>query len=147
MGNATGAILVRISHIAAAGVLAAVLAATGCSKAAPAAPVAPTTIDSTVEAWRQAGLETSPFATASDAKLAGGACQRGVVEGLDTMLCEYTDGDAARRATDAGRRQVGATTGVALASGHLLLVAADRSESDPSGRTMNRVARVFRGAE
>jgi|GEM_PF-6947672 len=114
----------------------------GCSKRDR---VSPTTLAGAIEAWDDAGLDAGAFEPADDLKVAGGACQRGTVEGLEAVVCEYSSVDAADRAREAGLRVVGSATGLAVASGPLLLVATDREGADPSGKAINRVTQVFRG--
>lgn len=124
------------------GALATASLTGACSKSEPANL---TTASGVIAAWDDADLEMGTFAPADDVKVAGGECQQGTVDALDVIVCEYSSEDAAKRAQKAGLRQVGAATGLALASGPLLLVVTDREGVDPSGKTINNVTRVFRG--
>src|SRR5215831_7728680 len=95
----------------------AAMAATG-----PAPAAAPAVFDT----WKQAGLNVSAFTpSATSGKALGGDCQSGTVGGLDVVVCTYPDDAAAKRAEDKGFAAVGETTGVAMARGSMLLVAAD----------------------
>ncbi len=110
------------------------------SRSGPAPGAAPAVLDT----WKAAGLTVSAF-TSADGKTLGGDCQSGTVGGVDVTLCSYTDAAAAKQAEDRGLAAVGEATGVSLAQGPMLLVAADRHKADPSGRTINQVAKLFRG--
>ena len=95
-----------------------------------------------VQAWKKAGLSPSEFAKA-ETKL-GGACQAGSVNGIDTILCEFKDETAAKQAQEKGLEIIGETTGASLAKGRMLLVVADRKNSDPNGRQINEITKTFR---
>ncbi len=103
--------------------------------AAPAAPV---------EAWRTAGLTVSAF-TASDAGKIGGRCEAGTVSGVDVKLCTFDSPDAAKAAQAAGRDAIGEHTGLALTRGAQLVIAIDTRAADPTGRTLNQLAKSFTG--
>jgi hypothetical protein len=108
----------------------------------PPPPAAPAVLDT----WKAAGLTVSQFAPVDGSAL-GGTCQGGTVGGIDVTLCTYPSADAAKKAEDKGYAAVGATTGTALAQGSMLLVAADRKKADPQGRTINQLAKLFRGGK
>lgn len=120
-------------------VLLALLAA-ACSKSeGPGGAIA-----DVIAAWQKAGLETSTFATVDGKALGDGTCRAGTVRGVATTLCEFKGAADAKRAEAAGLSQVRDTTGLALAEGKLLLVVADRDRKDPSGKTINEIAKTFR---
>jgi hypothetical protein len=96
-----------------------------------------------VDTWKAAGVTVSAF-TKADLKSVGGDCQSGTAGGVDVTLCSYPDAAAAKKAEDAGLAVVGETTGVSLAHGSVLMIAADRHKADPSGRTINQLAKLFR---
>ena len=98
--------------------------------------------DDVVDAWKEAGLEPTSFEKLTDDEL-GDECYLGKVDGLEVTLCRYADAAAAEAARERGLERVGETTGAALPSGRLLLVIADRDRVDPTGRTINKVARAF----
>ena len=100
-------------------------------------------VSGAVEAWKKAGLEASAFSKVEGGDL-GGACQVGVVGGLDVTLCEYADASAAKASEEKGLAIVGDATGASLASGKLLLVVADRRKADPSGKKLNQLTQTFR---
>ena len=96
-----------------------------------------------VAAWQAAGLEPSAFRSV-DAKALGGFCRAGTVKGIEAIVCEYDDADRAKHAEPGGLAQVGDATGAAVAQGKLLLVLADRTRSDPSGKNIKEIAKVFK---
>ena len=116
-------------------VLLAVLAACGSGASGSVGDV--------ITGWQQAGLEPASF-QAADVKALGGRCQAGKVKGVDATVCEFDDADKAKRAEAAGLGLVGEATGAALSQGKLLLVLADRSRTDPTGKNIQAIAKVFR---
>jgi len=95
-----------------------------------------------LQAWKAAGLEPSQFEKA-DTKL-GGTCQKGQVNGVETLLCEFKDASAAKEAEVKGLELVGETTGASLAKGRMLLVVADRKNADPNGKHIQQITKTFR---
>ena len=73
------------------------------------------------------------------------ACVSGTVSGVDVVLCTFKKADDATAAVAKGYTWVGGTTGTSLAKDKLLLAAADRKNADPTGRTLNSIAKAFRG--
>jgi hypothetical protein len=128
------------------GIIAAVAGKSGAhgTSAASVSGPAPTAAPAVLDTWKQAGLTVSAF-TPADGKAVGGDCQSGTVGGIDVVLCSFKDAAAARKAEDAGYVTVGENTGVSIAQGTMLLIAADRRKADPSGRTINQMAKLFRG--
>ena len=131
------------------GIIAAVAGRSGATGAKTAASgvergPAPAAAPAVLDTWKQAGLTVSAF-TPADGGALGGDCQSGTVGGVDVTLCSYADDKKAKAAEDKGFGVVGETTGVSLAQGEMLLVASDRHKADPSGRTINQLAKLFRG--
>jgi hypothetical protein len=122
--------------------IALVALAGACGDDKPAVPSGP---DAVVAAWTKAGLTVSAMTPADGTVLGGGNCRAGTVGGLDVTLCSYTDAHAADSAQAAGLASVGQATGVSLAEGTQLLVIADRRNTDPSGRTIDQLTKIFRG--
>jgi len=118
-------------------VLAACLAA--CGKAGPSGPTG-----EVIDAWKKAGLDASGFGSSDSKGIGGGTCSSGKVSGIETTICEFGDADAAKKAEAAGLTQVGDATGAAIAQGKLLLVVADRTKADPTGKTIKQLAAAFR---
>jgi hypothetical protein len=133
----------RLSSVALALLLAAQVGA--CSKAEPSkagggASGPPTAL---LEAWRKATLTVSAF-TADKSGAVGAACHSGTVSGVDVLVCSFTSDKDAKAAEPKALEWVGSATGTALASGKLVLAAVDRRAADPSGRTINAIAKAFR---
>ncbi len=100
--------------------------------------------DGVLAAWKKAGFEPAAFEPVK-ADLQGDArCHAGAIKGIEATLCELPSVADASRAEAAALATLKETTGLALAEGKLLLVLADRKHADPSGRTMNELARAFR---
>lgn len=93
--------------------------------------------------WTQAGLTVSAFAPDVSGKL-GKDCNAGTVNGVDVVLCKFADAKAATAAEPAALTWIDQATGAALANGEWQLVVVDRNNADPSGRTINAVAKAFR---
>ena len=95
-------------------------------------------------AWQKAGLEPGTFEPVENKAFGAGQCRAGKVRSLDATVCEYADVADAKRAETSGMAGIQGGTGLALAEGKMLLVLLDTKHSDPSGKSMNEVARVFR---
>jgi len=102
--------------------------------------------DHIVDHWKQAGLSSTTFSSTTTEKLATD-CWAGSTSGIETTLCRYSEGAAAKNAEKSGLAVVGNVTGVSLANGNWLLVIADRNKSDPNGKVINKIANVFRKIE
>ncbi|HTJ44622.1 MAG TPA: hypothetical protein VL463_21100 [Kofleriaceae bacterium] len=126
------------------GIIAAVAGKSGAQPKASISAAPPSESPAVLDTWKQAGLTVSAF-TPADGKTVGGQCQSGTVGGVDVELCNFADASAAKKAEDRGLSIVGETTGVSIAQGSMLLIAADRRKADPSGRTINQIAKLFRG--
>jgi hypothetical protein len=124
--------------IAAAFVLAAIAA---CGKGDGTGGAGGGARDSLLAAWKSGGLAPSPFSAVKDSPV-GKDCQSGTVNSVDVLVCSYATADEAKAAQDAGLQWVGDTTGVAQAKGTLLIAAADRKKSDPTGTTINKLIKL-----
>lgn len=96
--------------------------------------------DAVVEAWKKGGLTPSALTAATTP--VGKDCQRGTVGAIDVLVCVYPSAAEAKAAEEAGLAWVGDTTGAAQATGSVLIAAADRRKSDPSGRTINQLMKL-----
>jgi hypothetical protein len=111
----------------------------GGSGAAPAA--APTPRDAVIEAWKKGGLEPSAL-TAAKVPI-GKDCQTGTVENVEVVLCNFASPAEAKAAEKPGWDWIGSTTGTAwVASGNVVVAAADRKKADPNGKTINRLMKL-----
>jgi hypothetical protein len=96
--------------------------------------------DSVVAAWTKGGLTPSPL---SDAKVdAGTDCKSGTVNGVDVLVCQFATPDEAKAAEPKALAWVGEATGMAQATGKVLVAASDRRKADPSGRTINQLMKL-----
>lgn len=92
-----------------------------------------------VEAWKKGGLAVSELAPE---KVAFGTdCKKGTVGAIEVLVCQYPSADEAKQQTDAGNAWVAENmfAGSSQAHGPLLIVAADRQKSDPSGKTIQKL--------
>lgn len=103
-----------------------------------------TGVDTVVDAWKQAGLTLSAL-TPDKSGAIGADCRAGTASGVDVVICAFGSDAEAKAAEDKGYAWVGDATGTALARGRLLVAAADRRAADPSGRTINTIAKAFAG--
>jgi len=101
--------------------------------------------DAVVSAWNKAGLTVSAM-TPDKSGTIGTDCVTGTVSGVDVVVCSFASEADAKAAEAKGYAWVGDTTGTALAHAMLVLAVADRRAADPSGRTINAIAKVFRGS-
>lgn len=100
-------------------------------------------VEATVSAWKSAGLSPTQLERAKDNKLAAKSCHTGKVSGIYVQLCEYETDDKARAGKAGGLKAIGDHTGVSLSRGKWLLVAIDKDKVDPSGRSVNKLAKAF----
>ena len=112
-------------------------AAAAISAARGAASTGSSDRDVVLAAWKKDGLEPSAMAPAQVPF--GRDCQGGTVASIDVLLCAFPTPAEARAAEEPALAWVGAATGVSRARRTVLLVAADRGKSDPSGRTINQL--------
>ena len=119
-------------------IMAAALAALACGKGDSESGSG-----AVLAAWAKAGMKPGSFEPTKEG-IGGGRCRGGNINGLDATLCEFDDVAAAKRAEAAGLAEIRGVTGLALAEGKLLLVLADPKQTDPSGRSMNELAKAFR---
>jgi hypothetical protein len=104
--------------------------------AAVAAPIA---------ALEGAGFDVADLTLVpAGSQLSAVECRGGTIEGLEVRLCEYPDEAAARTAEKKELEALGgAPTGLAIAHGAVVLIVVDREGADPTGKTVNRIARAF----
>lgn len=120
--------------------LAAAVLALGLAACGSDAPTGAAARDAAVAAWKAGSLQVSAL-TAATVPM-GKDCQSGTVGAIDVVVCVYPTPAEAKAAEDAGLAWVGETTGAAQARGTLLIAAADRRKSDPSGRTINQLMKL-----
>ncbi len=113
--------------------------ATGCSCSGIAHEVA---------ALKDSGRAVSSFTDTDSSGFGAKKGQAGTVDRLSVLLCEYTNSDAAasgQAATEAWGSDT--ATVVVLRRGSTLFAVADRNQSDPDGKNISALSRVFRGAK
>ncbi len=130
----------------------ALVAGAGCKKKAsatanPAAHVQGTPHTDEVEAaWRNTGLTPEGFSPIQPAPSGAAYCEHGTVSGVDTVVCEYATDEAMAQGivqVKDGWARVEAHTGVILKVRHTTMAAVDRERREPSGKTINQMAKVF----
>ena len=140
----------------------------GCNKGAsptpsgattPGAPAAPSPAptaahvdgtphtDAVENAWRGAGLAPEGFVPLRPVPYGASYCEEGLVQSIDTLVCEYRDSDALGRGQaellDQWGRQ-GGHTGVAFHSKRTMIGVIDRARHDPNGKVIHQVIDTFR---
>jgi hypothetical protein len=102
--------------------------------------------DDVLNAWRSAGLAPEDFVAMRPAPNSADYCEHGQIHGVDTLVCEYASEEALTRGTQQvkeGWARVDAHTGVVLRTKHTLMVVVDRERREPSGKTINQMAKIF----
>jgi len=102
--------------------------------------------DEVLSAWRQAGLDPGSFTKVEPPPNSAAYCEHGQVRGVDTLLCEYASEEALLRGitqVKEGWERVDAHTGVVLRKKQTTMVTVDRERREPSGTTINQMAKVF----
>ncbi|HYX93374.1 MAG TPA: hypothetical protein VE782_17560 [Myxococcaceae bacterium] len=94
------------------------------------------------DAWKKAGHQVSELKPV-ERKIAGGNCSSGTVAGFEATLCEFDNETQATQAQASGLEVVADNVGASIAAGKLLLVVADRRKTDPTGRKLNEIIKVF----
>jgi len=106
---------------------------------------APASFSDLEDGWKAAGLSPGGFAPIDGQAFGNGQCKTGAVNGLDVTVCEYSSPAFAETAKPSGLAVVGAATGAAVVAGKRMLVVADRKKTDPSGRSIDKLIKVFSG--
>lgn len=102
--------------------------------------------DEVQNAWRTAGLAPEGFAFAPPPPNTATYCEHGMVRGVDTTVCEYTDDQALDRGVQQvrdGWARLDVHTGVVLRAKRTTMVVTDRERREPSGKTISQMAKVF----
>ncbi len=121
------------------------LASRGCGDDKDKGGATPASFGDLEDGWKAAGLSPGGFAPIDGQALGNGQCKAGAVNGLDVTVCEYAGPELAQVAKPSGLAVIGAATGAAIVSGKRMLVVADRKKADPSGRSIDKIIKVFSG--
>jgi hypothetical protein len=125
---------------------AALLAAAGCSKS-KASSESGVTLAQVNDALASAGFKLDGFKPIDATRFAAQTCASGLIDGVDTLVCEYASADAAAVAKKATEAWVGeAVTGAVLSNGRTLLAVADRAHGDHNGKTIHRISKTYQSA-
>jgi hypothetical protein len=131
-----GAKLGRLLLVAALG------AAAGCHKKPTEGGVG---IDQASDAISSAGIKTDGLRPADAAQYGASRCVAGSLEGIDTLLCEYSVPEAVTAGKKAAEKWTGeSTTAAVLNNGRALLAVADRSHVDPNGKAIHKITHAFK---
>jgi hypothetical protein len=108
----------------------------GCGKSGVAAELA---------AFKDSGHAVSQFTETDAASLGAKKCQTGTIDKLAVLLCEYGSSEDAAHGHPAAEKWGGETgTVVVLHRASVLFAVADRNSSDPSGKSISALTKVFR---
>lgn len=105
--------------------------------------------ETVTEAWTAQGFDTVSVVNVDADPWAAGACSQGVVSGLDVLICEYENDESlgsGSQKISAGWDEESVPTGALVRTtqpSRTILAVADRSKSDPSGRTIARLISTF----
>ena len=102
-------------------------------------------LDADIKAFKDAGRDVSEFSSTDPAPMQAKKCKQGTVDQLTVLLCEY----ASREAAENGLRNAATWAGesptwLSLKRDKIVFVAADRTESDPHGKNLTALTKVFR---
>ncbi|HET6279833.1 MAG TPA: hypothetical protein VFH73_02670 [Polyangia bacterium] len=139
----------------------------GCGKSKTVAPIAPAVAanapvlvplapshvagtphtNKIIHGLKNAGLRPEGFNNADPARYGASFCENGRVNDLETLVCEFPDGNSLARgkqllADEWGRQ--GVATGVTAQKGETLMAIADREHRDPNGKTINQIVSAFK---
>ncbi len=116
--------------------LGLVLGAAGCGKSGVAAELA---------AFKDAGHAVSQFTETDAAGLGAKKCETGTVDKMAVLLCEYGNSEGAAHGHAAAEKWGGETgTVVVLHRGGVLFALADRDHTDPNGKSISALTKIFR---
>jgi hypothetical protein len=98
-----------------------------------------------LQAFTENGHSVSGFNETDAGALGAKKCQAGTIDQMAALICEYGSSDAAALGQNAAETWVGeAATAVVLRRGNMLFAAADRTGSDPAGKAVSALGKIFR---
>lgn len=104
-------------------------------------------LSTVVSAFDSQGWKSSEQLRPIDpARFSAQKCVGGLVDSVDAVVCELGSAEAAQRAKKGGEAWVAtAVTGVALVNGSTMLALADRTRTDPLGKSIHAVTKTYLG--
>jgi hypothetical protein len=122
-------------------VMTALTLAVGCHKKPTEGGVR---LEQVSDAFASAGFKVDAFKPADPGRFNAQKCLAGIVERLDTVVCEYGSPDAVALGKRAGEQwAAGANTAAVLGNGRTVLAIADRDRVDPNGKTIHKITQAF----
>lgn len=103
--------------------------------------------DPVLKSWSEAGFDTKGVVSIEPDAWSAGACSRGLLAGLDVLICEYSSDEAAKvgeKKISGDWEEESIPTGALVRTSNTLLAIADRNKADRPGRTITRLAKLFR---
>ena len=123
---------------------------TACRKktgsATPAHPGGTIRADEVLTAWRDAGLAPDKFTAMTPSPYGAAYCERGLVQGLDTIVCEFNSEETMKGGIALAKQEWSAfevSTAMAVPNKKTALFVADRNRREPSGKSMRQMAKLF----
>ncbi len=102
-------------------------------------------IASELQIFKDGGRTVSEFSDVEASALHAKKCQTGTIDNIPALLCEYGNPEAATLGQTAAESWLGETsTGFVLRRELLLLALSDRSHTDPNGKAMSAIGKLFR---
>jgi hypothetical protein len=96
------------------------------------------------DALVSAGFKLDGFSPADPGKFSAQKCVQGLLDGVDSVVCEYGSAEAVALGKKAGEEWVGhAATGAVLTNGNTLLAVADRGRTDPNGKLIHKITQAY----
>ncbi len=96
------------------------------------------------DSFVSAGFKIDSFQTADPGRFSAQKCAEGLLDGIDTVVCEYGSSEAVALGKKSGEDWIGtAPTGAALANGNTILAVADRAHADPNGKTIHKITQAY----
>lgn len=99
-------------------------------------------------AFKDSGCTVSAFTDTDPQGFGAKKCQNGTVDRLSVLLCEFANSDAAASGQAAAEAWGTETaTVVVLRRGSTLFAVADRNNTDPDGKNISALSKIFRRAK
>ena len=100
------------------------------------------------DSFLSAGFKLDSFRPADAGRFSAQTCAAGLLDGVETIVCEYPSPTAEALGKRAGEDWIAqATTGAVLTNGNTLLAVADRAHADPHGKTIHKITQAYRNTK